>query len=116
MRRMHQLTVAALLLAGGLVPARAASAGPLASWFGCGDCPPPSYSPFRYWTPALARLHDCFHGPSLSMYAPERHPEVPPSAYILQYPCPPVPPAETLIPTPTPPETSRFQYLGAARR
>jgi hypothetical protein len=110
MARIRRLTVAALLLAGGLVPANPASAGPIADWFGCGDCPPPSYSPFRYWAPRLARFHDCLHGPCLPVYAVNLHPEITPSCYILKYPCPAAAPAETLIPTPTPPATSRFRY------
>ena len=116
MSRLRRLWAAALLLALALVPAGRASAGPVADWLGCGSCPPPDYSPARYWVPGLAYLSDCFHGPRLPMHAPDQHPEIPPSAYILKYPCPPAAPAETLIPRPTPPETSRFQYLGAVRQ
>jgi len=110
MARIRRLTFAALLVAAALIPTSTACAGPVADWFGCGDCSPPSYSPFRYWAPRLARVSDCFHGPSLPVYAPDRHPEISPASYIIKYPCPPATPAETLIPTPTPPATSLFRY------
>jgi hypothetical protein len=110
MRQIHRHLVAASLVAAGIANAGTARGGPIADWFGCGDCPPPAYSPFRYWAPALARLHDKFHGPSLPVYAPERHPEIPADNHIVAFPCPPVAPAETLIPVPTPPATSAFRY------
>jgi hypothetical protein len=73
-------------------------------------CPPPAYySPFRYWTPALARAYDCCFGPKLSVYAPDRHPEIPPGFKILTYPCPPAAPSATLIPLPEPPASSRVR-------
>ena len=75
-----------------------------------GDCPPPSYSPLRYWTPGLARLHDDCHGPKLNVYAPDRHPEIPPTVTILKFPCPAALPGATIIEPPTPPPTSRFRY------
>jgi hypothetical protein len=110
MARIHRLTVAGLVLAGGLLPACTVSAGPVANWLGLCDCPPPCYySPFRYWTPALARAYDA-HRPHLSVYAPDRHPEIPPTYTILRYPCPPALPAATIIATPTPPPESRFRY------
>ena len=67
------------------------------------DCPPPSYSLFRYWTPQLARVSDCVHGPRIDVYPPDMHPETPPTFLIQQYRCPAVPPADTLITVPTPP-------------
>lgn len=104
MLRIHM--AACLVLIAGLSFSTRASAG----WFGHHDDPPPSYSPFRYWTPGLARLHDHFHGPYLSPYAPDRHPEIPPDYAILKFPHPVADPAATLIPVPTPPPTSRFRY------
>jgi hypothetical protein len=109
MARMRRLTVVALLLAG-VVPANTACAGPIADWFGCGDCPPPAYSPFRYWAPRLARAYDCVHGPSTPVYASGLHPEITPASYNIKFPCAAAAPADTLIPRPTPPETSRFRY------
>ena len=72
---IRRLTLAALALAAGLVTVGAARAGPLASWLNPCSAPSPSYSPFRYWAPRLARVYDCIHGPRLSVYAPDRHPE-----------------------------------------
>jgi hypothetical protein len=111
MVRIHWLSVAALIVFAGLAPARKANAGPIKDWL-CpgGDCPSPSYSPFRYWAPRLARVHDATHGPRLSVYAPDRHPEISPTFTILRFPCPAVDPAATLIEPPTPPASSRFRY------
>jgi hypothetical protein len=100
MVRIRWLTVAALVLAAGLVPARTAHAGALWDWLH--DCPLPSYSPFRYWAPGLARVNDRVHGPKLSVYPPDRHPEVPPTFRILEFRCPAVDPAATLIEPPSP--------------
>jgi hypothetical protein len=109
MGRIRRLTVAALVLAAALVPARPASAGQLWDWL-CDHCPPPSYSPFRLWAPRAARVSDRVHGPKLDVYPPDRHPEIPPTFTILKYSCPAVDPAATLIEPPTPPATSRFRY------
>ena len=62
MARIHRLTWAALVLAVGLVFTTTAHAGPVANWLNGNDCPPPSYSPARYWAPRLARAYDCVHG------------------------------------------------------
>ncbi|HKI30964.1 MAG TPA: hypothetical protein VKA46_03805 [Gemmataceae bacterium] len=107
MSRNRRLTGAALVLAAGLLFTGRASAGPLLDWLCHDDCPRPSYSPFRYWTPGAAYVHDCVHGPWLSVYPPDRHPEIPPSFNILKYPCPAADAASTLIPVPTPPPESR---------
>ena len=64
------------------------------------DCPPPSYSPLRYWTPGLARLSDCVHGPRLDVYPPARPGDMPPSYIVLKYPWPAVDPAATIIQPP----------------
>ncbi len=116
MARIRRLTLAGLLLAGTLLPVNGVSAGPIADWLGCGDCPPPAYSPARYWAPRLARLYDCLHGPRQPLYATNLHPDIPPNTYVLNYPCPPAAPAQTLIPVPTPPSTSRFQYLSGGQQ
>jgi hypothetical protein len=105
MLRIRWLAVA-LVLVVGLGIANPASAGPLKDWFCHGDCPPPDYSPFRYWVPWVARCFDKKHGPHLSVYAPDRHPEIPPTYAILTFRCPAVPPEATLIPVPTPPNLS----------
>jgi hypothetical protein len=79
-----------------------------ADGYGKSSCPPPAYySPLRYWTPALARVYDCCYGPKISVYAPDRHPEVPPTFNVLTYACPPVVPEATVLVPPTPPATSR---------
>jgi hypothetical protein len=110
MHRIRRLTLAALVVCAGLLPTSAASAGPIKDWFCGGDCPAPSYSPFRYWAPRAARVNDDCHGPKLDVYAPDRHPEIPPTYDILRFSCPAVDPASTLYVPPTAPATSRFRY------
>jgi hypothetical protein len=114
MTRMLRATIAALALAAGLLSAGTAQAGgPLLAWLFPDDGPMPSYSPLRYWAPRLGRAYDHFHGPELSVYPPDRHPEIPPHYVIIPYPHPAADPAETLIPVPSPPAESRFRYFGA---
>jgi hypothetical protein len=107
---MRRLAVAALVLVAGVWSANSAKAGPLMDWLFPDDGPSPSYSPLRYWAPALGRVNDKVHGPKLSVYAPDRHPEVPPTFTIRNFPHPAVDPAATIIEPPTPPESSRFRY------
>jgi hypothetical protein len=57
------------------------------------SCPSPSYSPLRYWAPAVLRLHDHCHGPKVSVYSSDRYPGIPSPSVILPYQCPSVPPA-----------------------
>jgi hypothetical protein len=109
MVRNRPLTVV-LIVAAGLLWASTASAGPIMDWLFPDDGPTPSYSPLRYWAPAIGRLHDNCQGPKLGVYAPDRHPEIPPTYTILKFPCQPVDPAATIIEPPTPPATSRFKY------
>jgi hypothetical protein len=106
----RRLTAAALVLAAGLVLANTASAGPLLDWLFPDDGPTPSYSPLRFWAPAVGRVNDNAHGPKLSVYAPDRHPEIAPDYIILKFRCPPVEPGRTIIEPPTPPAESRFKY------
>jgi hypothetical protein len=110
MVRFHKLRLAAIVLATVLGPATSANAGPLRDWFLAEDAPSPSYSPFRYWTPRLARANDAVHGPSLNVYAPDRHPEITPTYTILKFTRPAVDPAATLIEPPSAPASSRFRY------
>src|SRR5947209_8585451 len=114
MVRIRRLMMTAVVLAAGLVPAGNAKAGSLLDWFGCGSCPPPSYPRCRYLAPELARIKDCIHGPRLSVYAPDRHPEIPPTVLNIPFPCPAAAPAETIIERPTPPPESAFRYLRGA--
>ncbi len=109
MARVRRLTAAALVLVAALGTAGSAKADGF-GWFGCRDCPRPDYSPLNYWAPRAVKASDCIHGPFLPLHAPEIHPDIAPTTYILQYPCPPVLPADTLIPVPTPPATSKFRY------
>jgi hypothetical protein len=110
MVRLRRLTAVVLVCAAALLPARAANAGPLMDHLVPDDGPEPAYSRLRFWAPALARLHDKCHGPKLGVYAPDRHPEIPPTTTILTFPCPAVEPAATLIRPPTPPAESKFRY------
>ena len=103
MIRIRRLMAVAVVL----LAARAASADGLDLHHGYD---PPSYCPFRYWTPRLARCYDQKCGPKLNVYAPDRHPEIVPYCIILGFPQPAVPPAATLIERPTPPATSKFRY------
>ena len=98
--------LAGLVLVAGLLSAGTASAGPLWDWITC-QCSPPSYSPARYWAPELARGYDCIHGPKLSLYATDLHPDVPPTFAVIKFPCPPAAPVSTILPPPTAPATSR---------
>ncbi len=110
---LRGLAVGMLVLGGGLIAGTRANAGPLQDWLAnCRrDCPRPEYySPARYWTPGLAAVHDCLHGPRLDVHAPDRYPDMPAGTVILSYPCPPVDPAATVIPVPTPPADSKFRY------
>ena len=110
MVRIRRCTIVVLVLASGLCPASTASAGPLLDWLGLGDCPPPSYSPCHFWSPAPVRLHDKCQGSGLNVRAPDRHPEIPPTFTILKYPCPAAFSAATIIEPPTPPPESTFKY------
>jgi hypothetical protein len=100
MRRAKRLLSATLFGASVLLVPSAASAGPLRDWLCYGGCPAPSYSPLRYWAPGPARVSDCVHGPRLSSYAPDTHPEIAPTFTVLKFPCQPADPAATLIPVP----------------
>ena len=72
-----------------------AAAGPIWDWM-CGNpCPPPTYCPARYWAPNMARAYDCLCGPHISVYAPDRHPEVPATVTVFKYRCKPAPPDAT---------------------
>ncbi len=107
---LRRLTLAALVLAAGLVPVGPTNGGPVKDWFFPADGASPEYSSFRYWTPGLAHLHDDVHGPKISVYPPDRHPEIPSTMTILMFKCPCIDPAATIIEPPTPPPTSKFRY------
>jgi hypothetical protein len=107
MMRIRRL--AALALAAGLAWAGAANAAPVELIVPI-PAAGPAYSPYRYWTPGVARIYDDIHGPKISVYAPDRHPEIPPSVIILPFRCQGVDPAATLIEVPSAPATSRFRY------
>jgi hypothetical protein len=74
------------------------------------DCPPQLYSPIRYWAPGAARIYDHFYGPRLSVYAPNRHPEVAPTLYVIRYRCPAVPAYDMHVVRQSPPPESKFRY------
>jgi hypothetical protein len=99
MTRIRLMALALLAVAVGLVPGTA-NAWPLLDRFCYGDCQRPSYSPWRYWAPGPARVSDCVHGPRLSSYAPNTHPETAPTFTVLKFPCQAADPAATLIPVP----------------
>lgn len=108
---IRRLAVVVLVLAAGVVPAQTASAGSLFGWLCHDDCPAPSYSRFHYWTPAAARVYGHVCGPRLSVDAPDRHPEIPPTFANLKFHCPAADPAETMIEAPLAPETSKARYI-----
>jgi len=103
MSRVLRLIVVAVGVTVGSAAGNSAFAGGI--WFG-NDGQPSSYSPLRFWAPQLGRLNDHIHGPKLSVYPPDRHPENPATVMVLKYPCRTAYPAETIIPRPTPPATS----------
>ncbi len=110
MIRIRGLAAIAFIVGVGIVPANMASAGPIMNFFCPGDCPPGQYSPFRFWAPRAAKAYDDIHGPKIDAYAPDRHPDIPSTMKILQFPCPPAAPAATIIEPPTAPATSKFRY------
>lgn len=101
--------IAAVIVATLLVTANTAGAGPILNWLGIGDDPPSSYPKIRYWAPTVARVGDAIHHRTLSVYPPDRHPEIPPTFTVIQYHNSVASPAETMIPRPKPPETSRAE-------
>jgi hypothetical protein len=110
MVRVSRFTIATLLFLGAILHPDTASAGPVWDWL-WGPCCPPSYCPAHYWSPTLVRACDCIKGPHLSVYAPDRHPEIPPSMAILKYKCPPVGPEATIYTVPLAPSSSGFKYF-----
>jgi hypothetical protein len=93
MTRARIVASAVILLVWLLALPSAASAGHVLDWLCHRGCPSPSYCPARYWAPQAARVYDCVCGPKVSVYPPDRHPEVPPTYAIPHYPCRPVDPA-----------------------
>src|SRR5436853_1269450 len=55
-------------------------------------CPPGEYSRLHYWAPRLVRLQAQRCGPTLNVYAPDRHPGIPADSRITSFPCPAVRP------------------------
>jgi len=103
-----RLAVAGLVLAAGLIPASAARAGLLDCL--C-YCEKPTYSPAHYWAPAAVQVYDRACGPKVGLYAPNRHPDIPPDYCILKFRCPPALPVETIIDAPLAPPTSQARYI-----
>jgi hypothetical protein len=71
-----------VLLAGLLVTAPAAQAGPFLGYFGwCWnpgpDCPPPLYCPWHYWNPVHYRIRGWVHPSYLDQYPPGPQPAPP---------------------------------------
>lgn len=102
MARPVLTAIAALVLL-----ANSADAGPVLNWLGHHNDPPPSYPPIRYWAPNVARIGDCLHKPHLSVYPPDRHPEVPPTFALIKFRCATAAPGDTLIEVPAAPESSK---------
>jgi hypothetical protein len=109
MVRTFRRAVVALVVAALFLPAGTARAGKFWNWLTHQDCDVPSYCPARYWTPTIALCVDDLCGPRLSVYAPDRHPEIPPGVWVAKFSkCHPAPlPEATLVPVPTPPATSK---------
>ncbi len=98
----------ALALATGLFAAQKAEAGfPLWDYLFTHDPAPAYYSPVRYMAPVAGRVNDHFHGPRISVYAPDRHPEIPPNVTEIPSAKPYQLPDENLIPVLKAPPTSR---------
>jgi hypothetical protein len=95
MRVIKSGRFAALALGLGLFTAEAASADCQGEPRACdgGQCPPSSYSPCHYWTPAVYRWRAYHHCSGQYLYAIDRFPEMPPTYQIIKYPCRAVDPA-----------------------
>ena len=110
MARYRKYLIAAWLLAVMLMSsAPSNAAGPILTWLGFGDDPPNTYCPGYYLAPTMTKLCDDVHGPRVGVYAPDRHPELPPTYNDLRFLISPAPPATTLVPVPIPPATSKAQ-------
>ena len=109
MVRIQRRMLALIVLLAVVATASTANAGPF-GWLFPSESQPNSYSPVRYWAPGAARFSDDVHGPRINVYAPDRHPEIPPTYNNLRFPCPAVDPAATLIERASPPATSKFRY------
>jgi hypothetical protein len=83
-RRMRWLWMAATLLLGLLLPRVAVASEYL------DGCPKPCYSCKHYWAPSMWRVHSCLFCPKMNTYAPNRHPEIPPTFRAVQFRCQPV--------------------------
>jgi hypothetical protein len=109
MVQVRRLIAVAFVIVAVLLCAAPASAGPFWDWLTHRECPSPTYSPLNYWAPSAVHLYADVHGPKISVYAANMHPEVPPTYDILKFKrkCPAPDPAATLIAVPTPPPESR---------
>jgi hypothetical protein len=109
MGKARKMEIWAILFTSAFVCTGTANAGPILTWLGLGNDPPPSYSPAHFWAPGATKLYADIHGPRINVYPPDRHPEISPTHTILQYPTSIALPAETIIKRPTPPVTSPAQ-------
>lgn len=92
--RMRWSLAAVVLGACLLLPARASAQWPIANWLKYPDCPKSEYSCWHFWAPEAVRGVEHHRRTSVSVYAPDRFPCVPPRSMILRYPCPAIDPAE----------------------
>jgi hypothetical protein len=107
MARVYRIALGAIVVtASVLVATRPADAGPILTWLGFGDDPPPVYSPARFWAPGAAKVHDDLFAPRVGVYPPNRHPEIPPTHDIKRYPTSIALPKETINQRPAAPATS----------
>ena len=95
MRAKYAARWATLALGVGLAIPSAVAAGSPCQPGPCdgADCPRSSYSPLHYWTPTLYRWKAWHHCPGQYLYAPNFHPDMPPTYQFFRYPCRAVAPA-----------------------
>jgi hypothetical protein len=109
MNSVRQFAFGAVVVAVSALSANSAKANPFLDFLFTPSEPPAYYSPARYLAPTAARVNDHFHTRKISVYAPDRHPEIPPTVYSSPAPInhPTLMPDQAIIPVPVAPATSK---------
>jgi hypothetical protein len=88
---------AGLILGACLGLPAAAVAGPYVNVMQPCDCPPTHYSAFHVLTPRFYRWAAFCQGPGRYIFAPNCHPDIPPTYWITKYHCPSVNPLQMAV-------------------
>jgi hypothetical protein len=94
MKRRIASGAAGLILGACLGLPAAAVAGPYVNVMQPCDCPPTHYSAFHVLTPVFYRWAAWCQGPCRYTFAPNYHPDIPPTYWITKYHCPSVNPLQ----------------------